>query len=108
MARHRQARSEAYARNQAQGTYAAAPATLFGREKCARLPRAISEGGEYQRSYQAGDMVYWPPGPDVAFFYRHDGQSIPAPGIVVLGHIDAGLETLARHDGPVEIASLDD
>ena len=32
------------------------------------------------RTYQVGDVVYGPPGPDVAVFYRHDGQKIPAPG----------------------------
>ena len=40
---------------------------LFKREKFANLPRAI----------------YWPPGQDVAIFYRHDGQEIPDPGIII-------------------------
>jgi hypothetical protein len=35
-----------------------------------------------------------PPGPDVAISYRHDGQSIPAPGIIVIGKIDSGVEAL--------------
>ncbi len=34
-------------------------------------------------------IAYWPPGPDVAVFYRHDGQSIPEPGIVVLGRVES-------------------
>jgi hypothetical protein len=32
-------------------------------------------------------------GPDVAIFYRHDGQEIPDPGIIVIGKIDSGVET---------------
>jgi hypothetical protein len=30
----------------------------------------------------------------VAIFYRHDGQSIPSPGIIVIGKVDSGVETL--------------
>ena len=67
---------------------------LFGREKFAHLPRAISEGGKRTRTYEAGDVIYWSPGPDVAVFYRHDAQSIPSPGIIVMGKIDAGVEAL--------------
>ena len=65
---------------------------LFGREKFARLPRAISEEGERTKTYEVGDIIYWSPGPDVAIYYRHDEQPIPDPGIIVLGKIDAGVE----------------
>ena len=65
---------------------------LFRREKYGRLPRAISEGGKRTHTYEVGDIAYWPPGPDVAIFYRHDGQRIPQPGIVVLGRIDSGVD----------------
>jgi hypothetical protein len=67
---------------------------LFRREKYAHLPRAISDGGTRTRAYDVGDVVYWSPGPDLAIFYRHDGQSIPSPGIIVMGKIDAGVEAL--------------
>ena len=67
---------------------------LFGREKFAHLPRAISEGGKRARAYEVGDVIYWSPGPDVAMFYRQDGQSIPSPGIIVMGKIDSGVEAL--------------
>ena len=33
----------------------------------------------------------------MAIFYRHDGQSIPAPGIIVMGKTESGAEAL---DGP--------
>lgn len=67
---------------------------LFGREKFAHLPRAISQGGKHTNVYEVGDVVYWPPGPDVAVFYRHDGKSIPSPGVVVLAKVDSGLQAL--------------
>lgn len=67
---------------------------LFGREKFGHLPRAISGGGPRARSYEVGQVIYWSPGPDVAIFYRDDGQSIPSPGIIVLGKIDGGIDAL--------------
>jgi hypothetical protein len=67
---------------------------LFGREKFGHLPKTISEGGERTRTYEVGDVIYWSPGPDVAMFYRHDGQSIPLPGIIFMGKIDSGVEAL--------------
>jgi hypothetical protein len=67
---------------------------LFRREKFAHLPRAISKEGRRAHTYEVGDVVYWSPGPDVAIFYRHDGQEIPDPGIIVIGKIDSGVEAL--------------
>jgi hypothetical protein len=67
---------------------------LFDREEFGHLPRAISERGERTHNYKIGELAYWSPGPDVAIFYRHDGQSIPDPGIIVLGKIDSGVEAL--------------
>src|SRR5437016_4210808 len=67
---------------------------LFGREKFGHLPRAISDGGKRTRTYEVGDVIYWSPGPDVAIFYRHDGQEIPESGIIVIGKIESGMEAL--------------
>lgn len=75
---------------------------LFRREKFAHLPRAISEEGERTQTYEVGDVVYWSPGPDVAIFYRHDGQKIPNPGIIVIGKLDAGVEAF-NVPGSVEV-----
>src|SRR5882762_8580247 len=75
---------------------------LFSREKFGHLPRELSEGGNRARSYAVGDVIYWSPGPDVAIFYRHDGQSIPSPGIIVLAKIEAGVEALSVA-GPVSV-----
>lgn len=67
---------------------------LFGREKFAHLPRAISEEGQRTQTYEVGDVIYWCPGPDVAIFYRHDGPQIPNSGIIVIGKINTGIEVL--------------
>ncbi len=67
---------------------------LFRRERFGHLPRAISEKGTRTHTYEVGDIAYWPPGPDAAVFYRHDGQKIPDPGIIVIGKIDSGVEAL--------------
>jgi hypothetical protein len=63
---------------------------LFGREKFAHLPRAISDKGQRRRTYDIGQIVYWSPGPDVAIYYRQDGEEIPASGIIVIGKIESG------------------
>ena len=68
---------------------------LFGREKWGQLPRPISEDATRVRSYDVGDVIYWSPSAHVAIFYRHDGQSIPAPGIIVMGKMEAGVDALA-------------
>ena len=67
---------------------------LFAREKFVHLPRAISTEGKRTHAYEVGDVAYWAPGPDVAVFYHHDGQKIPAPGVIVIGKIDSGVEKL--------------
>ena len=67
---------------------------IYRREKFATLPRAISEQGKRTHEYAVGTIGYWPPGPDVAIFYRQDGERIPDPGLIVLGKIKAGVEAL--------------
>lgn len=76
---------------------------LFQREKYGRLPRSLAAGGKPRSSYEIGNIVYWSPGPDIAIFYDHDGQSIPAPGIVILGQIDSGADAFKTYDGTVDI-----
>ncbi len=78
---------------------------LFQREKYGRLPRSLTAGGEPQSSYEIGNIVYWSPGPDIAVFYDHDGQSIPAPGIVILGDIDSGVDAFKKYDGTVDVTT---
>ena len=76
---------------------------LFKREKYGRLPRPLTAGGEPRSSYEIGNIVYWSPGPDIAIFYAHDGESIPVPGIVILGDIDSGADAFKKYDGTVEV-----
>src|SRR5947199_10811426 len=57
---------------------------LFGREKYARLPRAISQEGKRTHTYQIGDLAYWSPSHDVAVYYRQVGEKILAPGNIVI------------------------
>ena len=67
---------------------------LFRREKFGHLPRVIASGGKRTHTYAVVDIVYWSPGPDVAVYYRDDGEEIPNPGIIVIGRIDSGVEAL--------------
>ena len=67
---------------------------LFRREKFGHLPRAISTRGKRTHTYAVGEIAYWAPGPDVAVYYRDDGEEIPNPGIIVIGRIDSGVEVL--------------
>ena len=67
---------------------------LFRREKYAHIPKAISTAEKRSFTYEVGDIIYWSPGPDVAIYYRQDGERIPAPGIIVIGKIDSGVESL--------------
>jgi hypothetical protein len=76
---------------------------LLKREKYGRLPRSLTARGKPQSSYEIGNIVYWSPGPDIAVFYDHDGQSIPSPGIVILGEINSGADALKRYDGTVDV-----
>jgi len=76
---------------------------LFHREKYARLPKAISTVGARSHTYEVGEIVYWSPGPDVAIYYRQDGERIPNPGIIVIGKIDSGVEAL-NVAGSVKVA----
>ncbi len=68
---------------------------LFRREKFAALPRAISEQGKRTHDYAVGTIGYWPPGPDLTIFYRHDGERIPAPELIVIGKVRTGVEALS-------------
>jgi hypothetical protein len=75
---------------------------LFGREKFAHLPRAISTDRKRTHKYELGDIAYWSPGPDVAVYYRHDDEKIPNPGIIVIGKLDSGVEAF-NVPGSVEV-----
>jgi hypothetical protein len=62
------------------------------REKTGPIPRPLSERTQGSPTYEKGDLGYWRPGGNFVVFYRHDGLTIPSPGIVLLGKIDSGAE----------------
>lgn len=65
---------------------------LFGREKYGDLPKALSEDGPRQNRYEVGEIAYWSPDRQFAVYYHYDRKSIPSPGIIPIGRIDAGIE----------------
>ncbi len=69
---------------------------LFDREKAAALPRALARGGKPRHTYAVGDIIYWPPGPDIAVYYRAGGPTIPDPGVVRLARLDSGARIFAK------------
>jgi hypothetical protein len=60
------------------------------REKTGRIPGPLSERTVGSRTYESSDVGYWRPGGNFVVFYRHDGLTIPSPGIVLLGKVDSG------------------
>jgi hypothetical protein len=41
-----------------------------------------------------GELTGETAGPEIAIDYQHDGETIPAPGIIVLGKIDSDVQAL--------------
>ena len=61
-------------------------------EKIAYLPRKLStQGAPAGIAPQIGDIAYYAPWGNIAFFYRDFGYS---PGLVRLGRFDSGVEAL--------------
>lgn len=67
---------------------------LFAREKAAHLPRPISTNAPKTRVCVAGDLVYWPPGPDVGIIYRTSDEPMPDPGVIIIGKLDSEIAKL--------------
>ena len=72
------------------------------REKTGPLPGPLSERTEGSPTYQAGDLGYWRPGGNFVIFYRHDGLTIPLPGIVRLGTLVSSAE-IFNIPGAIEV-----
>ncbi|MEV7045537.1 cyclophilin-like fold protein [Amycolatopsis sp. NPDC051061] len=72
-------------------------------QRAGPLSRSLAAGGEPRSSYEICHIRYWPPGPDIAVFYDHDGQSIPDPGIVILGETDPGADAFKKYDGTADV-----
>ncbi|GAA4479662.1 cyclophilin-like fold protein [Rhodococcus olei] len=76
---------------------------LGGREKAGALPRDLADG-QGQSGYRAGQIGYWSPSSDLAIYYREDGFRIPSPGIVMIGEIETGLDTITDADGNATVS----
>jgi hypothetical protein len=72
------------------------------REKTGPIPGPLSERTGGSPNYRSGDLGYWRPGGNFVIFYRHDGLTIPSPGIVLLGRVNSGAE-IFDIPGPVEV-----
>ncbi|QDL38709.1 cyclophilin-like fold protein [Rhodoferax sediminis] len=74
---------------------------LHRREKCAHLPRPLSESGTLTKNYEVGDLAYRLPEGDIAVFYRHDGQTVPT-GLITIAKANSHLKALSA-EGPVDV-----
>jgi hypothetical protein len=75
---------------------------LFGREKYADLPKALSENGPRKNTYEVGESAYWSPDRQFAVYYHQDGESIPSPGVIPVAKIDEAVEAF-NVPGPVKV-----
>jgi hypothetical protein len=70
-------------------------------EKIARLPRKLSTSDAPAGvDPSVGDFTYYAPWGNLAIFYKDFGY---ASGLVPLGHVDTGLESLARLPAAVKV-----
>ena len=83
---------------------------LSSREKPGPLPRSLAAGdGERVFTYRVGQIGYWPPDHNVFVVYDGDGLTVPSPGLVLLGTVEAGLDVIAGagDDFDLTITALD-
>jgi hypothetical protein len=82
---------------------------LFGREKPGPLPRALTGETERESTYRVGQLAYWPPDHSIFVVHDGDGLTVPGPGLVPLGSVDAGLDVIAAagDDFDLTITALD-
>lgn len=68
-------------------------------------PLAVTDADPL-RAYRAGDIAYVTAEQNIVVFLT-DGSAVPDHGVVLLGHLDRGLDDLAgcRNDCPVELVS---
>jgi hypothetical protein len=68
----------------------------MGQAKSGPLPRPIdATGGEPVFDPAVGEIYYSAPSSTFAIFYYDLGQSIPDPGLVLLGTVDTGIDRIA-------------
>jgi hypothetical protein len=70
----------------------------MGQAQSSQLPRptaGVGVGVETVSDPDKGGIYYWPSSHKLAIFYVDLGQTVPSPGLVRLGTVDSGLDTIA-------------
>lgn len=70
---------------------------VWGQAKSGPLPHLLTaEGTTPIHDPTPGEIYFWPQTEVIAIYYDDLGQAVPAPGLVRLGVVDAGLDSLAH------------
>jgi hypothetical protein len=76
----------------------------WGQAKSGRLPHPLAvEGDERVHDPTPGGIYFWPPSEMIALYYDDLGQTVPDPGLVRLGVVEAGLASLASAGNRVTV-----
>ncbi|WP_375133736.1 cyclophilin-like fold protein [Nonomuraea sp. GTA35] len=68
----------------------------WGQAKAGPIPRLLTaEGGTPVHDPAAGGIYVWPVNGMIAVYYDDLGQTVPEPGLIRLGAVEAGLDRLA-------------
>ncbi|GAA1869728.1 cyclophilin-like fold protein [Asanoa iriomotensis] len=77
---------------------------VWGQAKSGRLPRPLSvEDVRTIHDPKPGEIYFWPTTDVIAFYYDDLGQTVPDPGLALLGVLDAGIDQLADAGGQVTV-----
>jgi hypothetical protein len=69
----------------------------WGQAKSGRLPHLLTVGDDAPvHDPTPGGIYFWPPSGMIAVYYDDLGQAVPDPGLVRLGVVEAGLDSLAN------------
>ncbi|MEV4019971.1 cyclophilin-like fold protein [Nonomuraea angiospora] len=69
----------------------------WGQAKAGPLPRSLTaDGGTPVHDPTPGEVYFWPSSALIAVYYDDLGQTVPDPGLVRLGVVKTGLDTLAQ------------
>jgi hypothetical protein len=70
---------------------------VWQQAKSGRLPQTLTaNGGTPVHDPTPGDIYFWPQTEVIVVYYADLGQAVPDPGLIRLGVIDNGLDTLTN------------